>query len=113
MALYTDLTQADKDLLGAFERNTRGWINQVLAKGIIQARALDAARTASGGVQSIIDSLDVGEIVPNSSGIAGAQELTKAEWNTLIGGLSSFLSTYDTLATRRNIAKAAGPTAGL
>ena len=111
--LYNDLPQEDKDLLAAWERNTRGWLNS-LARLVAEARALDAALEASNGPGAILDGLDVGQVVPNSSGIAGAQNLTKEEWATMRqAGLQDFLLAYDTDAVRRVLAKAAGPTAGL
>ena len=48
MATYAELTQEQKDQLAALERNTRGWLNS-LAALLAQARALDAAWSASGG----------------------------------------------------------------
>ena len=114
MGLYVDLSQSDKDLLAAWERNDRGWLNGLISRGIVEARALKASLDASGGAGDILDSLDAGEVVPNSSGIAGAQPLTKEEWLTLRNtGLADYLTTYDTVAVRELLAKAAGPTAGL
>jgi len=114
MGLYVDLSQSDKDILAAWERNTRGWINGIISRGIVQARALKASLDASGGAGDILDSLDAGEVVPNSGGISGAQDLTKEEWATLrTVGLGGYLTTYDTVAVRKVAAKAAGPTAGL
>ncbi len=111
---YDELPQAEKDTLAVWERNVRGWINSILSKGIIQARALDASMNAAGGAGSILDSLDAGEIVPNSGNIAGALDLTKEQWLTLRAiGLGGFLSTYDTVAVRQVAATAAGPLAGL
>jgi len=111
--LYNDLPQEDKDLLAAWERNTRGWLNS-LARLLAEARALDAALEASNGPGAVLDGLDAGQVVPNSSGIAGAQNLTKEEWATMRqAGLQDFLLAYDTDAVRRVLAKAAGPTAGL
>lgn len=113
MATYASLSQSDKDVLAAWERNMRGFANGILASGIIQARALDAHRTTSGGPQDILNTLDPGEVIPNSSGLAGALDLDTTEMATLINGLTNFLTSYDTLAVRQNLAKAAGPTAGL
>ncbi len=113
MATYTSLTQGQKDLLAAWERDTRGWVNG-LARLLVEARALGAALDASNGPGDILDSLGAGEVIPNSGGIAGAQDLTKAEWDTLRNaGLGNFQTTYDTIAVRQVFAKAAGPTAGL
>jgi hypothetical protein len=113
MATYDSLTPDEKELLAVWERNTRGWLNS-LAALLAQARALDAALNATNGPAAILDSLDPGEVVPNSGAIAGAQNLTKEEWATMrTAGLQDFLTAYDTNAVRRVIAKAAGPTAGL
>lgn len=114
MGLYVNLSQSDKDTLAAGGRDVRGWLNGIISAGINQARALDAFFKASGSAGDILDSLDAGEIVPNSSGIAGAQDLTKEEWLTLrTTGLDDYLTIYDTVAVRELLAKAAGPTAGL
>ncbi len=114
MGTYNNLSQEDKDILGALERNFRGWINNNISRGTIQARALKAALDASGGAGDILDGLNNGQVVPNSSGIAGAQNLTKEEWLILrTTGLNDFLTTYDTVAVRQIAAKAAGPTAGI
>lgn len=113
MALYNDLTDEQKGIVSAWERNQRAWFNS-LARLLKEARTLQAAIDASNGVRSIVASLDPSEEVPNSSGIAGAHDLTKSEWNSLItAGLDDFLVTYDTPAFRQLLAKAAGPTAGL
>jgi len=114
MTTYSNLSQDDKNILGAWERNLRVWINNNISRGIIEARALKASLDASGGAGDILDSLDAGEIVPNSGGIAGAQSLTKEEWATLrTAALNSFLTNYDTITVRALAAKAAGPTAGV
>ena len=114
MATYASLPQGDKDILAAWERNLRGWINNNISRGIIEARALKASLDAGGGAGAILDGLNAGQVVPNSGGIAGAQDLTKEEWLTLrTAGLNAFLTNYDTLTVRELAAKAAGPTAGL
>ncbi len=113
MATYASLSQAEKDLVAAWERNFRGWINTTIARGVSQARALEAHYEASGGPGEILATLDPGEIVPNTSGLAGAQNLTIEEVNALVNAFNTFLNSYDTDMVRRNAAKAAGPTAGL
>jgi len=113
MGLYKDLTARQVELLGETTKQSRAWFNG-LAALLTQARAIDAAMKASGGPAAILDSLDAGEIVPNTSNIAGAQDLTKEEWATLrVAGFDDFLAQYDTVAVRRILAKACGPTAGL
>lgn len=114
MGLYANLSQEDKEKLAVWERNLRGWINNNISRGVVQARALKASLDASNGAGEILDSLNAGEVVPNSSGIAGAHDMTKEEWATLrSAGLNTFLTSYDTLSVRELAAKAAGPTAGL
>ena len=76
MATYASLTQEEKDILSAWERNTRGFFNTI-ARSLIEARALQAALDASGGPREIITALDPTEEVPNSSGISGAQSLNR------------------------------------
>lgn len=112
MATYDSLSQADKDILAAWERNTRGWFNTA-ARLLQEARALQAALDATGGPREIITSLDNGEDVPNSSGIAGAHPLTKQEWSALVAVFDGYITDTDTAAVRQLFAKAAGPTAGL
>ena len=114
MGLYVDLSQAEQQILAAWERNDRGWLNGIISRGIVEARALKASLDASGGAGDILDSLDALEVVPNSSGIAGAQNLTKEEWATLrTAALADYLTTYDNVVVRELAAKASGPTAGL
>jgi len=113
MATYASLSEEDKALVGAFERDFRGWFND-LARGIIAARALEAHYIAGGGPGSIIATLDTGEFIPNTGGLNGAQALEQdTDFAALISGMSTFLTTYDTIATRQRIAQAVGPTAGL
>jgi len=112
--LYNDLTPEQKVILAAWERETRAWVNHTISVGIVQARALQASLNATDGAGDILASLDAGQIVPNSSGLQGAHDLSKEEWATLTtAGLDDFLVAYDTLAVRQLAAKVAGPTAGL
>ena len=113
MVTYDSLTDDQKQILSAWEANTRAWISSIIGKGVSQGRVLDAAHDASDGAGDILALLDPGEVIPNSSGLAGAQDLDTAEWATLIIGLKAFLTDYDTAAVRQNVAKAGGPTAGL
>jgi len=112
MGLYVDLTQDEKTRTEAWDRDLRGWINS-LATLLVQARALKAAADASGGPKEILATLDAGEIIPNTGGIAGAQNLTKEEIETLrSAGLDDLVTKYDVEIIRQFFAKAAGPTAG-
>jgi hypothetical protein len=112
MGLYVDLTAEEKSIIGAWERNARGGFNSI-ARLVNEFRALQAALDASNGPRDIITGLDAGEEIPNTSGLAGAHDMTKAEWSSLVALLDGFLTTYDTAANRQLYAKASGPTAGL
>ena len=112
MGLYVDLTDEEKSVIEAWERNMRGFVNG-LARNLNEARALQAAADASGGPREIVTGLDAGQEIPNSSGIAGAQDMTKQEWAAIVGILDAFITAHDTATVRQNFAKAAGPTAGL
>jgi hypothetical protein len=113
MVTYDSLSVEEQAQLQAWVNQFRSFATNFIGKGVVTGRALDAARSASGGAQDLIDSLDALEVVPNTSGLAGAQGLTKEELGALITGLSAFLASYDTTNVRENVAKAGGPTAGL
>lgn len=112
MATYDSLLQADKDLLAAWERNSRGWVN-TYASLLIQARQLVASANATGGPRDIVISLDNGEVVPNSSGIAGAHDLTKQELAGVVAFLDEVIANSDNAPDLELMAQASGPTAGL
>jgi len=113
MGTYANLSQSDKNILNAWDRDFRGWINNNISRGIIQARALKAALDASNGAGDILDGLNAGQVVPNTGGIAGVQNLTKEEMATGIAAMNTFLTNYDTVVVRAFAAKAAGPQAGV
>ena len=112
MGLYADLTQQDRDLLAAWERNVRGWVN-TYARSLIEARVLVAAADATGGPRSIVSSLTAGEVIPNSSGISGAHDLTKQELAGLVAFLDEVIANSDNDADQQLMTQASGPTAGL
>lgn len=112
MGLYVDLLPEEKAILEAWERNTRAGLNTV-ARLVNELRTLQAAADASGGPRSIVQGLDAGQEIPNTSGLAGAHNLTKAEWASLLQIVDDFLTANDTVAVRQLLTKAAGPTAGL
>ena len=112
MATYQSLTDEQKAILAAWERNARGWTNS-LARLLIEAKQLIAAADATGGPRDIVTSLDPGEVVPNSSGLAGAHDLTKQELAEVVALLDEVIANNDNDPDRQLMAQAAGPTAGL
>jgi len=112
MATYASLSAEDKGIVEPFTNNFRAWVGG-LARQVIQARALQASYQANNGTGAILATLDVGEKVPNTGGLPGAQALLDTDMAALIAGMDAFLTTYDTLGTRKRMAQAAGPLAGL
>lgn len=114
MVTFDELTPEQKNILTAFVRNFRGWVNSHIGRALVEARALDAAYDATNGAAAILATLNPGEKVVDGSGIAGVHVLTKEEIEAFAtAGLQDFLTAYDTEAVRRLVAKIAGPTAGL
>ncbi len=60
------------------------------------------------GAAAIIATVDVGEVIPNSSGLAGANDMTQAQWTTFVTAINTLLTTYNTTAMRQSYALAAG-----
>ena len=78
MATYDSLTQEQKDTLHEGEIILRGFWSGVAAGDLdLQIQFLAATWKA------IKDSLDVGEIVPNTSGLGASQDLTRDDLQTL------------------------------
>ena len=76
MAEYDSLTAEQKSILQAFTNFVRGWAGE-------QARANNHAEAANNDynaqVSAIISSLDGGEVIPLTTGLAGAASLTKED----------------------------------
>ncbi len=112
MGLYNDLTEGQKSIVEPWTNNFRAWVGE-LARELMVGRALQASYQATNGTGDIIGTLDVGETVPNTGGLPGAQPLLDTDMVALVAGLDAFITTYDTVATRQRMAQAAGPLAGL
>lgn len=103
MGLYANLSPADKAIVD----NTTNLIRGACAEmaGIwnrIKAIADDTNATA------LVTGLDNGEIIPNTSGLAGADDLTEAEVISLFMLLNGIRTTNDTTQNRNAMSKAAG-----
>lgn len=89
MSTYNELTTEQKADIAAYDTFLRGTIRslvRVMAKS--EPDRWQAFAVAS--VDPIIESLSAGESIPNSTGLAGAKPLTKAEFialQTLMRGL--------------------------
>lgn len=92
MKVYADLTEEEKQLLAVWERNTRAWLNTVFGRGFLEAEILE--KQYEKYIKDILYSLDTGEVIPNSGGLAGAEHLTSDEWKVFIRLLKDYLVKY-------------------
>jgi hypothetical protein len=106
MALYADLTPTEKDIIDAHNNNIRAWAGQ-LARLAQSGQALDDNWNAQ--VSAIITTLDAGSEVPDAGGLAGAADISKEEFQSIMTSLGNLLATYNTDAARQLYVKLAGP----
>jgi len=114
MATYASLSQEEKDLCAAYTNMLRAWAGEQ-ARANNHAAAIDADWVAQ--ISTIINSLDVGEVIPNASGLAGAASLTEGEATTLtshcqniLTDMSTHSSGFNTAGFRQAWTKACGAT---
>jgi len=108
MGLYADLSAADK----AIVQNTANLLRAeagLLARMFNRVKAIADDTNATG----LVTGLDAGEVIPNTSGLAGADDLTRAEVVALYTLLNGIRTTNDTAQNRAAIGKAAGINATL
>ena len=86
MAQYADLTPQQKQLIAQAERWCRGAMASLVAFADIADFNLKEQFWRN-EVEPLISALDPGEVIPNSSGLAGAQDITKEQ----LGGAMSWL----------------------
>ena len=101
---YVDLTTEQQNSLQAWLailRAAGGELARLNNHGSVLATEYAAVTSA------ILGELADGDIIPNVSGLAGAESLTKLEITTLIGYMQTAQS-LDTATHRQLIAKAAG-----
>lgn len=107
MASYDSLTAEQKAKLAFFSNLLRGYYGEL-------ARFLDGIDDASihytaNGIGAILTSLDAGAVIPNASGLAGSQALTKEEAQGAVTDMSALMAAYYTNAKRQVYDKMAGP----
>ena len=84
MATWASLTDEQRDTVVSLDRAVRG-AQTIEAKLMIAAAAIGAAW--NGGVGAIVAGLDAGTVIPNTSGLDGAQSLSQADLSNLAGYL--------------------------
>ena len=95
MATYESLTQEEKDTIAQAERYMRGAISSLVAYADTADFNLKEQYWLN-EVKPIIDTLDVGEIIPNSSGLAGAVDITETEMPQAMNWLFGIQDDIDT-----------------
>ena len=103
MATYEELNQQDRLIVD----NTTNLIRASCGE---MARVFNhlAAIAADSNAVALITSVDAGATIPNTSGLAGADDLTRAELVALYNVLDGIRTTNDTSANRAAWSKAAG-----
>ena len=94
MATYASLTQAEKNTIAQAERWMRGAISSLVA----YADTADFNMKEQywlGEVKPIVDTLDPGEVIPNTSGLAGAGDITEAQMPAAMTWLFGIQSDID------------------
>lgn len=112
MATYASLTDEQKAIVRDQVNQLRALSGQI-ARTIVQGKVVQIAIDADGGLRDIVTSLDPAEVVPNESGIAGAQSLSRADLAALVAVLDALITANDVQATRELLAQANGTLAGL
>jgi hypothetical protein len=107
MATYDSLTAEEKEKL-AFTTTQERAVYAAFARFLDNLDDLKVHYTAA-GVGAILAKLDAGAVVPNASGLAGSQALTKEEWQTAASDMNSLLTAWWTDAKRQVFDKMAGP----
>lgn len=103
MATYSSLNAQDKLIVD----NT---INLLRASAGEIARVFNhlVAIAADTNAVALVTSIDPGEVIPNTSGLAGADELTRTEVVALYNALNAIRTANDTAPNRAAWSKAAG-----
>ena len=105
MATYDSLTPEQKANFGIYDQFMRGVVSSLMkvSKG---ADAETMNQFAIDQIDQVLGTLDDAEVIPNSTDLGGAQDLTVAEFKTLQAFLRGLVATKD--GNRALLVKAAG-----
>ena len=103
MATYASLSASDK----AVVQNTVQLIRQTCGSTGRNFNSL-AAIAADTNAIALITSIDAGDTIPNESGLAGADDMTRSELVAIWNDFSTMRTTHDTAGNRAAWSKAAG-----
>jgi NADH:ubiquinone oxidoreductase subunit D len=108
MPTYANLTAADRAIVDNATNTIRSACGE-MARIFNHVKAIADDTNATG----LVTSLDAGQVVPQTSGLAGAATLTREEVIALYNLLAGIRTTNDTPANRAAMSKAAGVNAML
>lgn len=102
---------SDEERLAEFTRNLRAWIGEFAAHMNVADGGLKAAYAAGspGGIEAILNGMNDADVVADSSGLAGIDELTVGDVKAIVGYMSTVLNVHNTANRREQYARAAGP----
>ena len=103
MATYNSLDSTDRAIVDNTTNLVRGAVSE-MARIWNRIKAIADDSNAVG----LVTSLDAGQVIPNTSGLAGADDLTKEELVELYNLLNGIRNTNDTLANRQKMSKSSG-----
>ena len=108
MAQWTDLTAAEQTLI-------LDWMNQLLrpvsgelARVLYHFDLVKAAYTGPADIAGIVATLDANAVIPNTSGLSGAVDVTKAQLDPVLTALAALLTNYYTAADLERYVALAG-----
>jgi hypothetical protein len=105
MAQYSDLTPQDKQALDNYLQFARPLMGE-LARMLNKFGAINSDWTNT--AQAIVATLDAGAEVPNSTGLSGANAVTKEDIQAVATLISQAITAYENQTNRDRWAKAAG-----
>ena len=100
---YAELSPSDQAIVSNVDRLIRASIGEK-AKGWNRVRAIADDSNAV----ALMASIDAGAVIPNTSGLAGADDLTRTELVALYNLLNADRTTNDTAQNRAAMSKGAG-----
>lgn len=103
MVAYADLSESDKAVVQNTVQLVRAGAGEI-AKVFNHLKAIADDTNAV----NLVLSVDVGETIPNESGLAGADDMTRQEITDLFQLLDSIRTTNDDASFRSKASKAAG-----
>lgn len=107
MAYPESLTPNQQLAIQAFVPQLRS--NMLQFAKLVNNFALLNTVWGNGGVQAINAILAGADVVPDGTGLAGAQTLSSADLNTAMTAVQAFLTSYNTAAYDAYFVRAVGP----